>query len=48
MRQRLYKSVQETLFEEVLPNGLTVRVLPKTNFNRTFAAFASNRHDLQQ
>ena len=42
MRQRLYKSVQETLFEEVLPNGLTVRVLPKTNFNRTFAAFATD------
>ena len=34
--------MQETLFEEVLPNGLTVRVLPKTNFNRTFAAFATD------
>ena len=42
MKIRNYPSVAETLYSEVLPNGLTIRVVPKPNFNRTFAVFATD------
>ncbi len=42
MNTKAYNSIRETLYYETLPNGLTVRVLPKTNFNRTFAVFATD------
>lgn len=37
-----YKAINETLYEEVLPNGLTVRVVPKPGFRRSFAVFAAD------
>ncbi len=37
-----YKAVNETLYEEVLPNGLTVRVVPRPRFRRSFAVFATD------
>ena len=37
-----YKAVKETLYEEVLPNGLTVRVVPRPQFRRSFAVFATD------
>ena len=42
MQKLYYPVVNETLYTEVLPNGLTVRVVPKPNFNRSFAVFATD------
>lgn len=42
MQKLYYPSVHETLFTETLPNGLIVRVMPKPDFNRTFAVFATD------
>lgn len=36
-----YPNVQETLYREVLDNGLEVIVLPKEGFNKTYATFAT-------
>ncbi|MFF2089075.1 EF-P 5-aminopentanol modification-associated protein YfmH [Paenibacillus sp. NPDC058174] len=36
-----YKNVQETLYREVLDNGLEVIVLPKPGFQKTYATFAT-------
>ncbi|QAY65654.1 EF-P 5-aminopentanol modification-associated protein YfmH [Paenibacillus protaetiae] len=35
------KAVQETLYREVLPNGLEVIVLPKEGFQKTYATFST-------
>ncbi len=37
-----YKAVKETLYEEILPNGLTIRVVPRPQFRKCFAAFAAD------
>ena len=42
MQKLYYPVVNETLYTEVLPNGLTVRVVPKPGFNRSFAVFATD------
>ena len=42
MQKLYYPVVNETLYTEVLPNGLTVRVVPKPDFNRSFAVFATD------
>lgn len=42
MQIRNYASVDEKLYTETLPNGLIVRVMPKPDFNRTFAVFATD------
>lgn len=36
-----YKGVQETLYREVLDNGLEVIVLPKEGFHKTYATFST-------
>lgn len=36
-----YPHVQETLYREVMDNGLEVIVLPKEGFNKTYATFAT-------
>ncbi|MFX3634283.1 MAG: EF-P 5-aminopentanol modification-associated protein YfmH [Candidatus Pristimantibacillus sp.] len=36
-----YKGVQETLYREVLDNGLEVIVLPKEGFQKTYATFST-------
>lgn len=36
-----YPQVQETLYREVLDNGLEVIVLPKEGFNKTYATFST-------
>ncbi|WP_149454415.1 EF-P 5-aminopentanol modification-associated protein YfmH [Pasteuria penetrans] len=36
-----YRSLQEELFFEQLPNGLRVYVLPKRGYHKTFAAFST-------
>ena len=42
MQKLYYPVVNETLYTEILPNGLTVRVVPKPDFNRSFAVFATD------
>jgi len=41
MQTLTYPNVQETLYREVLENGLEVIVLPKEGFNKTYATFAT-------
>ncbi len=42
MEKLYYPQVNETLYTETLPNGLIVRVMPKPDFNRSFAVFATD------
>lgn len=42
MRQECYPKLGETLFREVLPNGLTVLVSPKPGFTRKTAYFVTD------
>lgn len=41
MEKLSYPQVQETLYREVLENGLEVIVLPKEGFNKTYATFST-------
>ncbi|WP_077615814.1 EF-P 5-aminopentanol modification-associated protein YfmH [Caenibacillus caldisaponilyticus] len=41
MEIQRFDRLQETVYREVLPNGLTVCVLPKKGFQRTYATFAT-------
>lgn len=36
-----YKQLQETLYHELLPNGLNVYLLPKPGFQKTYATFST-------
>jgi predicted Zn-dependent peptidase len=36
-----YETIRETLFQEVLPNGLAVYLVPKAGFSKTYAVFAT-------
>ena len=42
MEKLYYPQINETLYTETLPNGLMVRVMPKPDFNRSFAVFATD------
>ena len=42
MEKLYYPQINETLYTTTLPNGLIVRVLPKPDFNRSFAVFATD------
>lgn len=42
MQKKYYAKIDETLFSEVLPNGLTVNIVPKPQFSKSFAMFATN------
>jgi len=41
METLAYPGVQETLYREVMPNGLEVFVLPKEGFQKTYATFST-------
>ena len=41
MNKHEYPKVQETVYSETLDNGLTVYVLPKEGFSKTFATFST-------
>ncbi|MFS0727905.1 EF-P 5-aminopentanol modification-associated protein YfmH [Paenibacillus sp. 1P07SE] len=41
MKTLNYPKVQETLYHEVLPNGLSVYLLPKHGFQKTYATFTT-------
>lgn len=42
MEKKCFSGIGETLFTETLPNGLTINVVPRTNFNKSYAVFATN------
>lgn len=42
MRKIEYDQLQETLYTETLSNGLTVTLLPKNEFHKTYALFTTN------
>lgn len=37
-----YQKINETLYKEVLPNGLTVYLLPKAGYHKTYGLFSTN------
>jgi predicted Zn-dependent peptidase len=41
MEQKAYDQIGETLYVDTLPNGLTVYVLPKAGFQKTYASFST-------
>ncbi|KGE17461.1 EF-P 5-aminopentanol modification-associated protein YfmH [Paenibacillus wynnii] len=41
MEQMYYERLQETIYHEVMENGLRVYVLPKPGFRKTYATFAT-------
>lgn len=41
MEPLVYERVEETLYHEVMPNGLNVYVLPKEGFQKTYATFST-------
>lgn len=42
MNKKVYQQINETLYEEVLDNGLTVYLLPKADFHKTYGLFSTN------
>jgi len=42
MQTTRFENIDETLISEVLPNGLTINIIPKPNFSKSFAMFATN------
>ena len=42
MQKKHYKNIGETLYTEVLPNGLTINIVPKPDYTKTYAMFATN------
>lgn len=42
MRKIDYRQINETLYTEVLPNGLTVYLLPKAGFHKTYGLFSTD------
>src|SRR5699024_8165737 len=42
MNKKIYEQITETLYEEVLENGLKVYLLPKKDFQKTYGLFSTN------
>ncbi|MBT1043385.1 insulinase family protein [Enterococcus faecium] len=42
MNKTEYEQINETLYHEVLPNGLTVFLLPKNDYHKTYGLFSTN------
>lgn len=42
METKRYEQINETLYSEVLPNGLTVYLLPKAGFHKTYGLFTTD------
>lgn len=42
MQKKHYEKIDETLISEVLPNGLTINIIPKPHFSKSFAMFTTN------
>lgn len=43
-----YAQLNETIYKEILPNGLTVILLPKIDFYKTYALFSTNFGSIDQ
>lgn len=41
MQTEYFKNIKETLISEVLPNGLKINIVPKPQFSKSFAMFAT-------
>lgn len=42
MDKKVYDKINETLYKEVLPNGLTVYLLPKNDYHKSYGLFSTN------
>ena len=42
MNKTEYDQINETLYHEVLPNGLTVYLLPKNDYHKTYGLSSTN------
>ena len=42
MKEIVYDQIGETLYTDTLANGLTVKLLPKKDYNKTYAIFATD------
>lgn len=42
MQKSYFEKIDETLISEVLPNGLKINIIPKPQFSKSFAMFATN------
>lgn len=42
MNKTEYEQINETLYHKVLPNGLTVYLLPKNDYHKTYGLFSTN------
>lgn len=42
MNKTEYEQINETFYHEVLPNGLTVYLLPKNDYHKTYGLFSTN------
>ena len=48
MKELRFDALQETYFEEILPNGLRIRVIPRPEFAKTYSFFATNYGSIDQ
>ncbi len=48
MKNKYYDQIDETIYTEVLENGLKVCILPKTEMAKTFAIFTTNYGSIDQ
>ncbi len=42
MDKQTYEKINETLYKEILPNGLTVYLLPKEGYHKAYGLFSTN------
>lgn len=48
MKETTYEQIGEVVYSQVLDNGLTVKLLPKPTYNKTYALFATNFGSIDQ
>lgn len=48
MKQIFHEKLQETMYTETLPNGLTVYYYPKSNYNKTYVMMSVNYGNVNQ
>ena len=42
MEKKIYDNINETLISEKLPNGLEIRIIPRPDYNKSYAMFATD------
>lgn len=48
MKKKTYSQLDETIYTKVLDNGLTVKLLPKPTYNKTYALFSTDFGSIDQ